>query len=32
MRRPVHVGGMRGVMERNTMRYFLATEAYRDVR
>jgi hypothetical protein len=25
---PVYVGGMRGVMERNTMRYFLAIEAY----
>jgi hypothetical protein len=26
--RPVYVRGMRGVMERNTMRYFLAIEAY----
>ena len=26
--RPLLVGGMRGVMERNTMRYFLAIEAY----
>jgi hypothetical protein len=26
--RPVHVGGMRGVVERNTMRYYLALEAY----
>ena len=26
--RPGLVGGMRGVMERNTMRYFLAVEAY----
>ncbi len=25
---PVHVGNMRGVVERNTMRYFLAIEAY----
>ncbi len=25
---PVHVGGLRGVAERNTMRYFLAIEAY----
>jgi len=28
--RPVYVRGMRGVMERNTMRYFLAIEAYLD--
>lgn len=27
---PIFVGGMRGVMERNTMRYFLAIEAYLD--
>ena len=26
--RPVHVAGMRGVVERNTMRYYLALEAY----
>ncbi|WP_295642071.1 hypothetical protein [uncultured Methylibium sp.] len=26
--RPVHVGGTRGVIERNTMRYYLAVEAY----
>lgn len=26
--RPIHVGGVRGVIERNTMRYFLAIEAY----
>ena len=26
--KPHLVGGMRGVMERNTMRYFLAIEAY----
>lgn len=26
--KPVYVGGMRGVMERNTMRYFLAIDAY----
>ncbi len=26
--KPVYVHGMRGVMERNTMRYFLAIEAY----
>ncbi|MGZ5033756.1 MAG: hypothetical protein ACXWAC_11215 [Usitatibacter sp.] len=26
--RPIYVGGMRGVVERNTMRYFLAIEAY----
>lgn len=25
---PVHVGGTRGVVERNTMRYYLAIEAY----
>ncbi len=25
---PVYIGGMRGVVERNTMRYFLAIEAY----
>lgn len=25
---PVHVGGMRGVVERNTMRYYLAIEAF----
>ncbi|UUZ63708.1 hypothetical protein LP417_31090 [Polaromonas sp. P1-6] len=24
----VHVGGMRGAIERNTMRYYLAIEAY----
>lgn len=28
---PVHVGGVRGVVERNAMRYFLAVEAYLDV-
>jgi len=27
---PVYVRGMRGVMERNTMRYFLAIQAYLD--
>jgi hypothetical protein len=26
--RPVHVGGVRGVVERNTMRYYLGVEAY----
>ena len=26
--RPVYVGGLRGVAERNTMRYYLAVEAY----
>jgi hypothetical protein len=26
--RPLHVGGVRGVVERNTMRYYLAVEAY----
>ena len=26
--RPVYVGGVRGVVERNTMRYYLALEAY----
>ena len=25
---PVHIGGMRGVIERNTMRYYLAFESY----
>ena len=25
---PVYIGGMRGVVERNTMRYYLAIEAY----
>jgi hypothetical protein len=25
---PVHVGGLRGLVERNTMRYFLAFDAY----
>ena len=25
---PVYIGGMRGVIERNTMRYYLAIEAY----
>jgi hypothetical protein len=25
---PVHIGGTRGVVERNTMRYYLAIEAY----
>jgi len=25
---PLHIGGMRGVVERNTMRYYLAIEAY----
>lgn len=28
--RPIHVGGMRGVVERNVMRYYLAVEAYLD--
>jgi hypothetical protein len=28
--RPVYVGGVRGVVERNTMRYYLALEAYLD--
>lgn len=28
--RPVYVGDVRGVMERNTMRYFLAIDAYLD--
>jgi hypothetical protein len=27
---PRHIGGMRGVVERNTMRYYLAVEAYLD--
>ena len=26
--KPVYIGGVRGVMERNTMRYYLAIEAY----
>jgi len=26
--RPLHIGGMRGVVERNTMRYYLAIEAF----
>ena len=26
--KPVYVGGVRGVVERNTMRYYLALEAY----
>ncbi|MDO9008725.1 MAG: hypothetical protein Q7U80_10950 [Thiobacillus sp.] len=26
--RPEHIGGMRGVVERNTMRYYLAIDAY----
>jgi hypothetical protein len=26
--RPVHIGGMRGLVERNTMRYYLAIEAF----
>lgn len=26
--RPRHIGGLRGVVERNTMRYYLAIEAY----
>lgn len=26
--RQIHVGGMRGVIERNTMRYYLAVESY----
>jgi len=26
--RPLYIGGMRGVVERNTMRYYLAIEAY----
>jgi hypothetical protein len=26
--RPIHVGGVRGIVERNTMRYYLALEAY----
>ena len=25
---PLHIGGMRGVVERNTMRYYLAIEAF----
>jgi hypothetical protein len=25
---PLHIGGLRGVVERNTMRYYLAIEAY----
>lgn len=25
---PIYIGGMRGVVERNTMRYYLAVEAY----
>ena len=25
---PVHIGGMRGLVERNTMRYYLAVEAF----
>jgi hypothetical protein len=29
-RRPVYVGGVRGVVERNTMRYYLAILAYLD--
>jgi len=28
--KPVYVGGVRGVVERNTMRYYLALEAYLD--
>ncbi|MGH8516360.1 MAG: hypothetical protein ACREUE_02760 [Panacagrimonas sp.] len=28
--RPIHVDGTRGVIERNTMRYFIAIEAYLD--
>lgn len=28
---PVYVGGVRGVVERNAMRYFLAVESYLDV-
>lgn len=28
--RPVHAGGTRGMLERNTMRYYLALEAYLD--
>ncbi|MOA45409.1 hypothetical protein D3C78_1678040 [compost metagenome] len=27
---PIHVGGMRGVVERNVMRYYLAVEAFLD--
>ena len=26
--KPVYVGGLRGILERNTMRYFLAIETY----
>ena len=26
--RPLHIGGVRGVVERNTMRYYLAIESY----
>jgi hypothetical protein len=26
--RPLHIGGIRGVVERNTMRYYLAIDAY----
>ena len=25
---PIYIGGMRGLVERNTMRYYLAIEAY----
>jgi hypothetical protein len=28
--RPVHISGMRGLVERNTMRYYLAIEAFLD--
>jgi hypothetical protein len=28
--RPAYVGGTRGMLERNTMRYYLALEAYLD--
>jgi hypothetical protein len=28
--KPVYIGGVRGVLERNTMRYYLAIEAYLD--
>ena len=29
-REPTYIGGMRGVVERNTMRYYLAINAYLD--
>lgn len=27
-KKPIHIGGVRGIVERNTMRYYLAIEAY----